>query len=153
MARNYAFDFTFIVIDGIPVSIRDYRFLDALPIEGIKSVELIKRSKKYRHYEHKIFTGSTLNEIKAEFFIDLFKKHITEVILFWKKVQEYQLSVFIRIQKKVSKACIGLKECLKVLFQVLPPSLSFIHQNIKMLQLVIGIYKIYVLLCIGRQIL
>jgi hypothetical protein len=50
IARDYDTDFTFIVIDGIPVDIKQYKFLEDLPTEEIKSVELIRRPKYPRHY-------------------------------------------------------------------------------------------------------
>ncbi|MDO7172215.1 hypothetical protein [Mariniflexile sp. AS56] len=50
IARDYLTDFTFIVIDGIPVDIKAYKFLEDLPTEEIKSVELIRNPKRSRYY-------------------------------------------------------------------------------------------------------
>ncbi len=48
-------DFTFIIIDGIPVHIRDYRLIGNLPTKEIKSVEIIKHPKNSRKYVDEVF--------------------------------------------------------------------------------------------------
>jgi hypothetical protein len=50
-------NFTFIVIDGVPVTLLDYSFIGDLPIEEIKSFELIKNPKNAHYYVEKVFRG------------------------------------------------------------------------------------------------
>lgn len=50
VARDFSTDFTFVVIDGIPVKLYEYPNLDVLPVTEIKSIELIKYPKNEKHY-------------------------------------------------------------------------------------------------------
>ncbi len=55
VANAHGADFTFIIIDGIPVLFRDYHLIGNLPTEEIKSVEIIKSPKNPRKYEAQVF--------------------------------------------------------------------------------------------------
>lgn len=48
-------DFTFVIIDGKPVRLREYRFLETLPIKEIKSIEVLERPKNTRKYVIDVF--------------------------------------------------------------------------------------------------
>ncbi|WP_139955748.1 hypothetical protein [Flavicella sediminum] len=62
-ARVFGAKRTIVLIDGIPVKRFQYPFLDALPIEEIKSFELIKRPKRTGSYLGKSLSmGYDLNE-------------------------------------------------------------------------------------------
>ena len=47
--------FTYVVIDGIPVQLNDYRFVGDIKIEEIKSVEIIRNAPKASQYFKDIF--------------------------------------------------------------------------------------------------
>jgi hypothetical protein len=55
IAEAYGADFTFIIIDGKPVRIQDYRLIGSLPTEEIKSVEIIKNPNNPRKYVAEVF--------------------------------------------------------------------------------------------------
>lgn len=55
VAEVYGADFTFIIIDGIPVRITDYSSIASLPTEEIKSVEIIENPKNARKYIVDVF--------------------------------------------------------------------------------------------------
>ncbi len=55
IAEVYGADFTCVLIDGIPVNIRDYPLIGNLPTKEIKSVEIIKRPKNPKKYSTEIF--------------------------------------------------------------------------------------------------
>lgn len=50
LAEVYGADFTFILIDGIPVLLEDYPLIGHLPTEEIKSVEILNSPKNSRKY-------------------------------------------------------------------------------------------------------
>ncbi|MBP0902798.1 hypothetical protein ACFSKN_07240 [Mariniflexile gromovii] len=54
-AKLYGSNFTFIVIDGVPVTLLDYPYIQSLPIEEIKSFELIKHPKNANYYINEVF--------------------------------------------------------------------------------------------------
>jgi hypothetical protein len=54
-AKVYDTAFTFVIIDGIPVHIRDYDLIASLPVEEIKSVEIIKFPKNPGKYYFDVF--------------------------------------------------------------------------------------------------
>ncbi|WP_248724663.1 hypothetical protein [Seonamhaeicola sp. ML3] len=54
-AISHNADFTFVIVDGVPVKIQDYRFLETLPTKQIKSIEIVKRPKNDRQYEIEVF--------------------------------------------------------------------------------------------------
>jgi len=58
IADVHGADFTCILIDGIPVFIKNYPLIGNLPTEEIKSVEIIKRPKNPRKYAIDIFGRS-----------------------------------------------------------------------------------------------
>ncbi|WP_308991841.1 hypothetical protein QLS71_006495 [Mariniflexile litorale] len=55
LAEAHGADFTFIIIDGIPVKIENYGLIGSLPTEEIKSVEIIKSPKNPRKYVNEVF--------------------------------------------------------------------------------------------------
>ncbi|TYA74063.1 hypothetical protein [Seonamhaeicola marinus] len=55
IAEVFGADFTCILIDGIPVRIRDYPLIGDLPTEEIKSVEIIESPKSPKKYAFDIF--------------------------------------------------------------------------------------------------
>jgi hypothetical protein len=55
IAEAHGAGFTFIIIDGIPVQIENYRFIGGLPTEEIKSVEIIENPKNPREYVTDVF--------------------------------------------------------------------------------------------------
>lgn len=54
-AKLFGSNFTFIVIDGVPVTLLDYPYIQSLPIEEIKSFELIKHPKNANYYISEVF--------------------------------------------------------------------------------------------------
>ncbi len=50
IAEAFGADFTFILIDGIPVLLRDYRYIGDLPTKEIRSVEILNSPKNARKY-------------------------------------------------------------------------------------------------------
>lgn len=54
-AKEYGHNFTFIVIDGIPVTLLDYTGIEGLPVEEIKSFELIRTPKNASYYISEVF--------------------------------------------------------------------------------------------------
>lgn len=54
-AKLYGNNFTFVVIDGVPVTLLDYPYIQSLPIEEIKSFELIKHPKNANYYINEVF--------------------------------------------------------------------------------------------------
>ncbi|MGY5353693.1 hypothetical protein [Wenyingzhuangia sp. IMCC45467] len=61
-AKVYGRNFTFIVIDGKPVTLLDYPYIQNLPIEEIKSFELIKSPKRSNYYLGDVFRGGYNDE-------------------------------------------------------------------------------------------
>ncbi|WP_179021517.1 hypothetical protein [Winogradskyella forsetii] len=55
VAQAHGADFTFIIIDGIPVRIENYELIGSLPTEEIKSVEIIESPKNPRKYVSEVF--------------------------------------------------------------------------------------------------
>ena len=55
IAEAFGADFTFIIIDGIPVKIDNYSLIGNLPTEEIKSVEIIEFPKNSRKYVSEVF--------------------------------------------------------------------------------------------------
>ena len=47
--------FTFVIVDGEPVHIRDYHLISSITIEELKSVEIIKNPKNASKYLYKVF--------------------------------------------------------------------------------------------------
>ena len=55
MASVHGSDFTYVVIDGIPVDIRDYWLIGDIPLRGVKSVEIIQSAPKANRYFRDVF--------------------------------------------------------------------------------------------------
>ena len=66
-AHVYESDLTFAIVDGIPVHIRDYPLLDAIPPEEIKSVEIIKWPKNKHKYCLDIFDSYCMGDYDIAF--------------------------------------------------------------------------------------
>ena len=54
-AHAYYSRFTFAIVDGIPVNLRDYPLLESIPIEALKSVEIIRSPKRPAIYHTDVF--------------------------------------------------------------------------------------------------
>ncbi|WP_158845620.1 hypothetical protein [Algibacter sp. L1A34] len=61
-AKLYGGNFTFIVIDGVPVKLLDYPYIESLPSEEIKSFELIKNPTNANYYTNEVFQAPFGNE-------------------------------------------------------------------------------------------
>ena len=48
-------DWTYIVVDGIPVHQRDYSLIGNIPVKAVKSAEIIKRSQTANTYFNRVF--------------------------------------------------------------------------------------------------
>ncbi|WP_340063193.1 hypothetical protein [Ascidiimonas aurantiaca] len=55
MASVHGADFTYVVIDGIPVDIQDYRHIGDIPLRGIKSTEIIRNAPTANKYFRDVF--------------------------------------------------------------------------------------------------
>tara|TARA_R110002096_G_scaffold187782_5_gene367429 strand:+ start:18258 stop:21032 length:2775 start_codon:yes stop_codon:yes gene_type:complete len=71
-ANVHGADFTFVIIDGIPVRIVDYSLIGSLPTEEIKSVELIKYPKNPEKYASEVFGRIVFKGIDTWSFINIY---------------------------------------------------------------------------------
>jgi hypothetical protein len=55
LLKVYETDFTFVIVDGKPVILRDYHLLENIPIEEVKSVEITKFPYKQDMYHYEVF--------------------------------------------------------------------------------------------------
>jgi len=71
-AEVYGVDLTVVIIDGIPVKSRDYEYLESLPIEEIKSFEILKNPKDASRYEFQITGDIGMNSGQKISFISIY---------------------------------------------------------------------------------
>ena len=55
MAFLHGADFTYVVIDGIPVHIEEYRLIGNIPVRAVKSVEIIRNTSSANKYHFDVF--------------------------------------------------------------------------------------------------
>lgn len=55
LAYVYGADFTYVVIDGIPVLLQDYRLIGDIPLSAVKSVEIIRNTGTANKYFNRVF--------------------------------------------------------------------------------------------------
>ncbi len=67
LATAIGSDFSFIIIDGIPVRIEDYPQIGSLPTEEIKSVEIIRSPKNSRKYVNQVFGYPVSMNVRISF--------------------------------------------------------------------------------------
>jgi len=65
-------DITYYIIDGIPVKLRDYAYLQSLPTEEIKSFEIIKKPEDANRYEFQITGDIGMTAGKKVSFISIY---------------------------------------------------------------------------------
>ncbi|WP_131474428.1 hypothetical protein [Neotamlana nanhaiensis] len=58
MANAFGADFTFILIDGVLIDLYEYPLVSRLPVEGVKSFEILNHPKNARRYFYQIFPVS-----------------------------------------------------------------------------------------------
>ncbi|GAA3631381.1 hypothetical protein [Flavivirga jejuensis] len=71
-ANVHGADFTFVIIDGIPVKIYNYSLIQSLPTEEIKSVELIKYPKNPEKYAFDVFGTNVYKGMETWSFINIY---------------------------------------------------------------------------------
>jgi len=55
MAYVYGAEWTYVVVDGIPVHLEDYRLIGNIPVSAVKSVEIIRNTSSANRYHSEVF--------------------------------------------------------------------------------------------------